>query len=60
MATKENTKQNHLDIRKKYHELARTMEYGVRKYNDAWIVRKIAKQFYKSPKTIENIICHRV
>lgn len=48
------------DVRKKYKELSDVKVHGVSKYSHDYIVITIANNFYKSPKTIENIIFNRV
>lgn len=56
---KETTLEVYKDIRKEWEKLYNTTEFGVKKYTDAWIFHKLAKLFYKSPKTIENIVFFR-
>jgi acetate kinase len=58
--TKETTKSLHKDIRQEYEKLNNIREFGVKKYSEKYILAKVAEKFYKSPKTIENIVYHRV
>lgn len=55
---KEVTKRLYKDIRAAYDELSAEKEFGAQKYSDAYIVNRLAHRFYRSPKTIENIIFH--
>lgn len=57
---KANTIRLHNDIRKEFEHLSNIKEYGVQKYSTAYILNKISEKFYKSPKTIENIVFNRV
>jgi hypothetical protein len=56
---KESTKELYSDIRKEYERLTKITEFGVQKFTEAWIYNKLSKMFYKSPKTIENIVYYR-
>ena len=56
---KETTLEVYKEIRKEWDKLNRKTEFGVKKYTDAWVFNKLAKMFYKSPKTIENIVFYR-
>lgn len=57
---KPDTERMYEDVRKEYKTLSEIKEYGVQKHTFHWIVQRIAEKFYKSPKTIENIIFNRV
>lgn len=59
MATKQSTIRLHDDIRKEFQKMSDIKEYGVPKYTSAYIMNVIADKFYKSPKTIENIVFNR-
>ena len=59
MATKELTSRLYHDIKKDFEKLSNIKEFGVQKYALAWIFAKIGDQYYKSPKTIENIVFSR-
>lgn len=56
---KQTTLDIYQDIKKEWKKLDEITEFGVKKYTDAWIYNKLAKMFYKSPKTIENIVWNR-
>jgi len=60
MPVKETTKQQYHVIRHEYAKLASIQEFGVQKHSNNWIICKLAKMFFKSPTTIENIIYYRV
>lgn len=48
-------------IRKDYASMCREDDkYGVRKYSDAYIFEVLAEKYFRSAKTIENIVFHRV
>lgn len=53
---KETTKQLYRDIRQEYQQLSELREFGVKKHTFAWVIQKLAKRYYKSPRTIENIV----
>lgn len=57
---KDRTQQMYEDIRTKYRELSDIKSHGVQKYSHDYIVITLANKFYRSPKTIENIIFNRV
>lgn len=57
---KERTNKMYEDIRKEYKKLSDIKSYGVSKYAHDYIVITLANNFYRSPKTIENIIFNRV
>lgn len=57
---KPETQRLYQDIHKAYEKLVNMRAFGVQKYSNEYIFRKIAHDFYKSPKTIENIIFDRV
>lgn len=59
MATKSETYRLYQDIKKEFDKLSAIKEYGVQKNSTEWILNHLAKQFYKSPKTIENIVFGR-
>jgi hypothetical protein len=56
---KESTIELYNDIRREYQKLTNITEFGVQKFTEAWIYNKLSKMFYKSPKTIENIVFYR-
>lgn len=48
-------------IRRDYESMSRKDEqYGVRKYSDAYIFETLGRRYFRSAKTIENIVFHRV
>lgn len=49
----------HSDIKKEFDRMSSIKEHGVTKYSTAYILNSIAIKFYKSPKTIENIVFNR-
>lgn len=59
MAAKETTIRLHQDIKKEFDKMSNVKEFGVRKYSVEYILQSIAHKFYKSPKTIENIVFNR-
>lgn len=60
MDFKDNTQRLYDAVKKDYFKLADVKEFGVKKFTDSWIFGKLANKFYKSPKTIENIVFSRV
>lgn len=60
MAAKESTIRLHQDIKREFEKLSAVREFGVKKYSYEYMLAKIAHNFYKSPKTIENIVFNRV
>lgn len=59
MAVKDNTTRMHEDIKKEFNKLINIKAHGVQKFSNEFIYREVAHKFYKSPKTIENIIFNR-
>ncbi len=49
----------HQDIKKEFTRLSNIRERGVQKYSIDYILAEIAHKFYRSPKTIENIVFNR-
>ncbi|MEN5434109.1 hypothetical protein ABE545_10740 [Sphingobacterium faecium] len=49
----------HSDIRREFDRMNSIKEHGVTKYSTAYILNAVAVKFYKSPKTIENIVFNR-
>jgi hypothetical protein len=58
MARPQTIKQ-HQAIKAEFERLSNIREYGVAKHSMEWIFNKLADQFFKSPKTIENIVFNR-
>lgn len=59
MAIKPQTLRLHQDIKKEFDRLTAVQEFGVQKNSTEWILNALAVKFYKSPKTIENIVFGR-
>jgi len=59
MAVREQTLKQHQDIKDEFNRLSNVREYGVPKYSSQYILHKIADKYYKSAKTIENIVFNR-
>lgn len=59
MAAKPQTLRLYKDIKKEFDRMSAVREFGVQKHTTDWILNKLAIQFYKSPKTIENIVFNR-
>lgn len=57
---KELAEREYKDIREAYQKMKDVKEFGVQKYTNEYITRKVAHKFYKTPITVENIIYHRV
>lgn len=54
-----NTIKQHNAIKAEFERLSNIREFGVQKHSMDWILCKLAEQFFKSPKTIENIVFNR-
>lgn len=59
MAVRTQTQRQYEDIKKEFDKLSNVREFGVQKYSLEYILRKVAHEFYKSPKTVENIVFNR-
>lgn len=57
---KDITRRLYRDIRLAYSELYNIKENDVRVYSHEYILAELSRRFYRSPKTIENIIFNRV
>lgn len=60
MAAKQKTNEFYAAIRKEHERLTSVKEYGVQKFSDEYIRRKLASVFFREVKTIEDIIFQRV
>jgi|GEM_PF-503349 DNA repair protein RadC len=60
MAVRQITDKLYSDIKKDFDKLSSIKELGVKKFTTEFILAKLADQYYKSPKTIENIVFNRV
>lgn len=56
---KTETNRLYSDIRKDYNKLVAVKQFGVQKYSNDFIMAKLAHDYYKQPKTIENILYNR-
>lgn len=59
MAVRTLTDKLYQDIKKDFDKYSNVKEFGVQKYSLPWIFAKIGDRYYKSPKTIENIVFSR-
>lgn len=59
MNSRENTKRMHSDIKKDFGNMCKVIEHGVQKFSTEYILNNLANKYYKSPKTIENIVFGR-
>lgn len=57
---KTTTKEFYEDIRKEFERLSNKQEFGVTKYTKEYCLARIAKKYYRSPATVENIVFSRV
>lgn len=48
------------DIRAEYKRLRGVLKNGVRLYSEEYIMAELSKKFYRSPRTIENILFNRI
>jgi hypothetical protein len=60
MIARDTTERLYQDIKKDFDKLSAVREFGVQKFTNDWILAKLAHQYYKQPKTIENIVFNRV
>lgn len=58
-SNRENTLRLHKDIKKEFEKLSNVKEKGVKKYSVDYVLSTVAFKFYRSPKTIENIVFNR-
>lgn len=54
------TERLYKDIKKDFTMLSSVKEFGVKKFSLEYVLAKVANKYYKSPKTIENIVFNRV
>jgi hypothetical protein len=59
MAKKERTIALHDEIKKDFNKLSGVKEKGVIKYSVEYVLNSLAQKYFKSPKTIENIVFNR-
>lgn len=60
MPKKETTIALHNEIKKEFDKLSQFKEKGVKKYSVEYVLAHLAQKYFKSPKTIENIVFNRV
>lgn len=60
MAVKPNTVRLHSDIKKEFDKMCSIREFGVQKYSTDYILNAIGSKFYRSAKTVENVVFNRV
>jgi hypothetical protein len=59
MAVRDLTDKLYNDIKRDFEKYSNIKEFGVQKYSLAWVFGKLGDKYYKSPKTIENIVFNR-
>lgn len=59
MAVRTNTSRQHADIKKDFEKLSNIREYGVQKFTTTYCLHRVAEEYYKSAKTVENIVFGR-
>ncbi|QAA81396.1 hypothetical protein EI546_06485 [Aequorivita sp. H23M31] len=58
---KKNTQALYRAVREDYAQLSKQDDkYGCRKFTDAYIFKILSARYFRSPKTIENIVFYRV
>ena len=57
---KETTLRFYEDVKKEYLKLYNIKKNGVRVYSVEYILSEVARKFYRSERTIENIVFNRV
>ena len=57
---KHNTERLYLAIREDYRKLTGSRSGGIRVYTQEYILQQLAAKYYRSPRTIENIVFERV
>lgn len=60
MAVRDLTDKLYQDIKRDFSKFSAVKEFGVQKYTNDWILAKLGNKYYKSPKTVENIVFNRV
>ncbi len=59
-ADKDLIEQKYTDIRKEFDIWKNKTYNNIQKYSELFILIKISEKFYLSPRTIENIVYHRI
>ena len=57
--SRETTLRLHQDIKKEFEKLSSVRSNGAKKYSVEYVLSTVAYNFYRSPKTIENIVFNR-
>ena len=60
MAVRDLTDKLYNDIKRDFEKYSKVKEFGVQKYSLPWVFAKLGDKYYKSPKTIENIVFNRI
>lgn len=60
MAVRDLTDRLYQDIKRDFSKFSAIKEFGVQKYTNDWILAKLGNKYYKSPKTVENIVFNRL
>ena len=60
MAAKVITHKLYADIKKDFAKYSNIKEFGVQKFTNDWVFGFLGDKYYKSPKTIENVVFNRV
>lgn len=60
MAVRPQTINLYQAIRSEFERLSNIKEFGVTKYSTDWMLHYVAHKYFKSPKTVENIVFNRV
>ncbi len=58
-AVKETTNQFYQSVKNEFVKLSSVKEGGVAVYSQDYVLLRVAKKFYRSPRTIENIVFDR-
>ncbi len=58
--SKELTQRKYADIRSDFQKWSNKRYENVRIYTEDYVLKKLSEKFYLAPKTIENIVYHRV
>lgn len=57
---RKDTHRLYIDIRQEYKRMNDIKKNGVKLYSQEYILATLSRKFYRSPKTIENIVFFRV
>ena len=59
MSVKPSTIRLHSDIKKDFDKMSNIKEFGVSKYSTEYVLNFLGNKYYKSAKTIENVVFNR-